>query len=160
MKHFQILTALALGFVLVLTGKAQELSAAKEKEIIQQVEKTTQAIRAAYEAGDVEGAMKYHHPEAQKTIHYSIYQDSRDKVEQGLDQVARANELEFIFEGKPERYIVSKDMVVMQSKFTIELDPKNGGQKHVADRRILAVYVKSKMSPTGWARIHEIIQFP
>jgi hypothetical protein len=59
------------------------------------LEKTGAAIRAAFAAGDVATAMKYHHPEVIKALAYNKVLVGRDAVAADLASALRQYHLEF-----------------------------------------------------------------
>jgi ketosteroid isomerase-like protein len=121
------------------------------------LEKTSEAIRAAFARGDIETIMSYHHPDVIKAISYDKYLVGLDAVKADLLGALRLFNLEFV-EHRVENTFFQGDTAVEQSVFTIKGTPKNGGGAFVFKGRALVVYVRYKGSPTGWASIREVIQ--
>jgi ketosteroid isomerase-like protein len=103
------------------------------------LQKTGEAIRAAFARGDIETIMAYHHPDV---IKLGTLQAFNLEFEQFRDE-------NIFFQG---------DTAVEQSVFTIKGTPKGGGPPFLFKGRSLVVYVRYKKSPTGWASIRELIQ--
>jgi hypothetical protein len=58
----------------------------------------------------------------------------------------------------PRESLIQGNTAVEQTVFTIQGTPKKGGAPFLFKGRAQVVYVRYKMSPTGWASIREIIQ--
>ncbi|HZD51191.1 MAG TPA: DUF4440 domain-containing protein [Silvibacterium sp.] len=121
------------------------------------LEKTGAAIRAAFAAGDVTTAMKYHHPSVNKALSYNKVLVGRDAVAADLANTLRQYRLEFV-ENRVECLLIQNDTAVEQTLFAIKGTPIAGGQPFLFKGRTMVVYVRYKESPTGWASIREIIQ--
>jgi ketosteroid isomerase-like protein len=121
------------------------------------LQKTGQAIRAAFARGDIEAIMAYHHPDVIKATGYDRYLVGRDAVKADLLTTLQAFTLEFD-QHHVENTFFQGDTAVEQSVFTIKGTPKNGGTPFLFKGRSLVVYVRYKKSPTGWASIRELIQ--
>jgi len=121
------------------------------------LEKTSIAIRAAFSAGDVATAMRYHHPEVRKALAYNKVLIGRDAVAADLESTFQQFHLDFI-ENHVESLLLEGDTAIEQTRFTIRGTPLRGGDPFLFKGRSMIVYVRSKESPTGWASIREIIQ--
>jgi ketosteroid isomerase-like protein len=121
------------------------------------IEKTGDAIRAAFAAGDVATVMKYHHPEVVKALGYNKVLVGRDAVAADLAGGLRQYHLEFT-ENHVESLLIESDTAVEMTRFAIKGTPIAGGQPFLFKGRTMVVYVRYKDSPTGWASIREIIQ--
>ncbi len=92
------------------------------------LEKTSEAIRAAFAVGDIATIMAYHHPEVVKSLSYANYLIGREAVQ--------------------------KHVAATLQRFHLEW--KENNVRSIL--RAMVVYVRYKNSPTGWASIREIIQ--
>jgi ketosteroid isomerase-like protein len=121
------------------------------------LQKTGEAIRAAFARGDIEAIMAYHHPDVIKALSYDKYLVGRDAVKADLLGTLQAFNLSFE-QSRVENTFFQGNTAVEQSVFTIKGTPKNGGTPFLFKGRSLVVYVRYKKSPTGWASIRELIQ--
>jgi ketosteroid isomerase-like protein len=121
------------------------------------LEKTSEAIRAAFARGDIDTIMSYHHPDVIKALSYGRYLIGRDAVKADLLETLRRFNLEFT-DHRVESTLFQGDTAVEESVFTIKGTPKSGGESFLFKGRAMVVYVRYKKSPTGWASIREIIQ--
>jgi ketosteroid isomerase-like protein len=119
--------------------------------------KTGAALRAAFERGDIEAIMAYHHPDVIKALGSDRYLVGREAVKADLLHAFQTNRIEFK-ESRLESVFFQGDTAVEESQFTIQGTPKNGGAPFLFKGRSMVVYVRYKSSPTGWASIREIIQ--
>ena len=149
---FYFVTIVSLAFILfTTTGRA---ASDTDREAL---EKTGAAIRAAFAAGDVSAAMKYHHPDVVKALSYNKVLIGRDAVAADLGNALRQFHLEFV-ENRVESLLIENDTAVEMTLFTIRSTPLAGGQPSIFKGRTIVVYVRYKESPTGWASIRELIQ--
>jgi ketosteroid isomerase-like protein len=127
------------------------------------VEKTGAAIRAAFAAGDVAAAMRYHHPEVRKALAYDKVLVGREAVAANLRETLAKFHLEFV-RNDVESLLIVGDTAVEQTLFTIRVStagPPTGaaaGASYEFKGRTMVVYVRYAESPTGWASIRELIQ--
>jgi ketosteroid isomerase-like protein len=121
------------------------------------LQRTGEAIRAAFAAGDVDAILAYHHPDVIKALSAEKYLVGRAAVKRDLLETLQGYNLQFE-ESHVESTFFQGDTAVEESTFSIRSTPKNGGQPFVFKGRSLVVYVRYKKSPTGWASIREIIQ--
>jgi ketosteroid isomerase-like protein len=121
------------------------------------VEKTGAAIRAAFAAGDVAEAMRYHHPEVRKALAYDRVLVGREAVAANLRDTLARFRLQFV-ENHVESLLIEGDTAVEQTLFTIRASPVGGGASYDLKGRTMVVYVRYSGSPTGWASMRELIQ--
>jgi ketosteroid isomerase-like protein len=121
------------------------------------LQKTGEAIRAAFARGDIETIMAYHHPDVIKATAYDRYRVGRDAVKADLLATFQTYNLSFD-QYHNENIFFQGDTAVEQSLFTIKASPKDGGAPVFFKGRSLVVYVRYNKSPTGWASIREVIQ--
>ncbi len=152
----KILRSLAVGTLLALACSMGETYAGPDKDR-EALQKTSEAIRAAFARGDVAAVMSYHHPDVIKALGFHKYLAGRDAVEADLRKTLQQFNLEFE-ENKVESLLIQGDTAVEQTVFAIKSTPKSGGEPYVFKGRTQVVYVRRKESPTGWASIREIIQ--
>jgi ketosteroid isomerase-like protein len=110
------------------------------------LEKTSEAIRAAFARGDVATIMAYHHPDVVKSLSYGNYLIGRDAVQRDVAATLQRFNLEWK-ENHVRSILIQGDTAVELTDFTIQ-----------GKGRAMVVYVRYKNSPTGWASIREIIQ--
>lgn len=134
------------------SGPASAASADRES-----LQKTDNAILAAFARGYVEGIMAYHHPDVAKALTYNKYLIGSDSVRKDLSETLGSFRLEFI-EHKVESLAIYGDIAVEQTIFTIRGMPKGTGVPFLFKGRAMVVYVRYEKSPSGWASIREIIQ--
>jgi ketosteroid isomerase-like protein len=152
-----ILLISCVAFTLVTSGCFAQGQYAGTSADRDSLAKTGAAIRAAFESGDIDAILAYHHPDVIKALGYNHYLVGRDALKADLQQSLQLNHLEFK-ESRVESVFFQGDTAVEESVFTIQGTPKNGGQPFQFKGRSLVVYVRYKHSPTGWASIREIIQ--
>jgi ketosteroid isomerase-like protein len=121
------------------------------------VERTGEAIRAAFAQGDIERIMLYHHPDAIKALGFHRILNGRSAVRKDLQHTLQQFRLEFV-ENRIESLLVLGDTAVEQTVFAIRGIPKSTGTPFLFQGRTMVVYVRSKQSPTGWVSIRELIQ--
>jgi ketosteroid isomerase-like protein len=127
------------------------------------VEKTGAAIRAAFAAGDVAAAMRYHHPEVRKALAYDKVLVGREAVAANLRETLAKFHLEFV-RNDVESLLIVGDTAVEQTLFTIRVSAAGApagdpaGASYEFKGRTMVVYVRYAESPTGWASIRELIQ--
>ena len=153
MKSTKLLTAIVVSVAVAVFT----VSAAAADTDRAALEKTGAAIRAAFAAGDVATAMKYHHPDVTKALSYNRVLVGRDAVAADLGNSLRQYHLEFV-EDRLESLLIENDTAVELAFFSIKATPVAGGQPWLFKGRTMVVYVRYKDSPTGWASIRELIQ--
>jgi ketosteroid isomerase-like protein len=127
------------------------------------VEKTGAAIRAAFAAGDVAAAMRYHHPEVRKALAYDKVLVGREAVAENLRETLAKFHLEFV-RNDVESLLIVGDTAVEQTLFTIRVSAAGAptgagaGSSYEFKGRTMVVYVRYAESPTGWASVRELIQ--
>jgi ketosteroid isomerase-like protein len=121
------------------------------------LEKTSEAIRAAFARGDVATILAYHHPDVVKALNYRKVTNGRDALEADLAGTLQQFNLEWK-ENRVESVLFQGDTAVELTAFTIKGTPKNEGEPFLFRGRAMVVYVRYKKSPTGWASIRELIQ--
>jgi ketosteroid isomerase-like protein len=121
------------------------------------LEKTSEAIRAAFARGDIATIMAYHHPDVVKSLSYGNYLIGRDAVQRDVAATLQRFSLEWK-ENQVRSILIQGDTAVELTDFTIQGTSKNRGDPFLFKGRAMVVYVRYKNSPTGWASIREIIQ--
>ena len=121
------------------------------------LEKTSEAIRAAFARVDVATIMAYHHPDVIKSLSYGNYLIGRDAVQEDVAATLQRFHLEWK-ENQVRSILIQGDTAVELTDFTIQGTSKNRGDQFLFKGRAMIVYVRYKDSPTGWASIREIIQ--
>lgn len=153
MKLFRYSTVIAL---LALVCLARNAYAASDKDR-NALQKTSEAIRAAFAKGDVATAMEYHHPDVVKVLTFNKRLNGRDAVAADLRGTLQHVNLEFV-DNQVESLLIEGNTAVEQTLFAIRGTPKEGGEPFVFKGRAMVVYIRYKKSPTGWASIREMIQ--
>jgi ketosteroid isomerase-like protein len=151
-----VLVAIAFGLLasVGVAGAQSYRGTEKDREAIQ---KTGEAIRAAFARGDVDGIMMYHHPDVIKALTTGPYQIGGEAVRAGLVGTLEAFSLSFTTSHVDNTFFQG-DTAVEESTFAITGTPKHGGAPFVFKGRSMVVYVRYEKSPSGWASIREIIQ--
>ncbi len=121
------------------------------------LEKTSEAIRAAFARGDIATIMAYHHPDVVKSLSYGNYLIGRDAVQGDIAATLQRFHLEWK-ENQVRSILIQGDTAVELTDFTIQGTSKNRSDPFLFKGRAMIVYVRYKNSPTGWASIREIIQ--
>lgn len=153
MKIFRLSCFAALLAFICLTGK----TFAESGDDRQALAETGVAIRAAFAAGDVDTAMRYHHPDVEKALSFHKTLIGRQAVAADLRSTLSQSHLEFV-ENHVESLLIEDKTAVEQTLFTIKGTPTKGGEPFLFKGRAMVVYVRYKESPTGWASIREMIQ--
>ena len=94
MKHTNLCTAAVV--LLALAAYAVGASAASSGSDREALEQTGTAIRAAFMAGDLATAMKYHHPDISKALSYNKVLVGRDAVAADLRSTLLQYRLDFV----------------------------------------------------------------
>ena len=152
----KILTSLAV-VVLMAVGCLAGDTYVGSNQDRDSLQKTSEAIRAAFARGDVEAIMAYHHPDVIKALAYDKYLVGREALKADVAGTLQRFNLEWI-ENRVESTFVQGDTAVELTAFAIKGTPKNGGQAFLFEGRAMVVYVRYQKSPTGWASIREVIQ--
>lgn len=121
------------------------------------LEKTSEAIRAAFARGDIPAIMSYHHPDVIKSLNYAHPLNDRDAVQADITALLQRFSVEWK-ENTVRSLLIQGDTAIELTDFTIQGTPKNQGQPFTYRGLVMVVYVRYKNSPTGWASIREIIQ--
>jgi ketosteroid isomerase-like protein len=153
LRFFRNSTVLAL-FALVCLARNVYGASDKDRNAL---EETSEAIRAAFAAGDVDTAMEYHHPDIIKALAFHKYLKGRDAVAADLRGTLQQFTLEFV-ENQVDSLLIEGNTAVEQTLFAIKGTPKGGGEPFLFRGRAMVVYIRYEKSPTGWASIREIIQ--
>lgn len=153
MKFATFLAAVSMIAAGCATNSASVATSADQEAL----QRTDDAILAAFARGDLDGIMAYHHPQVAKALTYDKYLVGRDAVGEDLAKSLSLFRLEFV-EHKVESLMIHGDAAVEQTTFTIKGTPKAGGATFLFKGRAMVVYVRYEKSPSGWASIREIIQ--
>jgi ketosteroid isomerase-like protein len=159
MKHtriaFLVLFA-ALLSVCVCKCAAQQSFEGSERDRVA-LQKTGDAIRAAFAAGDVDAVMRYHHRDVEKWFSPTEHVMGREALRAGMEKTFQSARVEFV-SNEVESLLFAGESAVEVSSFVIRATPKNGGAPSLLKGRAMVVYIRSSESPTGWASIRELIQ--
>jgi ketosteroid isomerase-like protein len=145
---------LVVGLALLCLARTGYAASDKDRSAI---EKTGEAIRAAFAQGDVATAMEYHHPDVVKALGFHKQLKGRDAVAADLRGTLRQFNLEFVM-NQVESLLIEGNTAVEQTLFAIKGTPKTGGEPFLFKGRTMVVYIRYEKSPTGWASIREMIQ--
>ncbi len=159
MSHRRIPTLLttSIAIALIAVGSFAINSHARTDADRESLEKTRDAIRAAFARGDVPAIMSYHHPDVVKSLSYGHFLNDRDAVQADMTALLQRYNVEWK-ENNVRSLLVQGDTAIELSDFTIQGTPKSQGEPFTYRGRAMVVYVRYKNSPTGWASIREIIQ--
>lgn len=157
-RVLRVVSVVAFAVMLVSAGRcvAQDSFAGSEQDRAA-LQKTGDAIRAAFAAGDVDAVMAYHHRKVEKWLNSTKHLVGRDAVRADLEQTFQSARLEFA-SSEVESVLFTGNAALEVSSFSIRGTPKNGGEPFLFKGRAMVMYVRSKESPTGWASIRELIQ--
>lgn len=159
MRHFRAVPLL-IGLIMLFVSATSSFSAdrfAGSKQDQESLRKTGEAIRTAFARGDIDAVMAYHHPDVIKALASNKYLVGREAVRAELAETFRNFRLEFV-EDRVENTFFNGRTAVEESLFTIRGTPRAEGIPFLFKGRSMAVYVRDRRSPTGWASIREIIQ--
>lgn len=149
---------LCTAFLLAQAGRclAQDSFNGSERDRIS-LQKTGNAIRAAFAAGNVDAVVSYHHRNVEKWLSPTTHLVGRDAIRANLEETFQSTKLEFV-SSQVESLLFTGNSAVEVSSFTIRGTPKSGAAPFLFKGHSMVVYVRSKASPTGWASIRELIQ--
>jgi ketosteroid isomerase-like protein len=159
MRHTRVSTLITtcIAIVLIVTGCSATTSRARTEADRESLEKTSEAIRAAFARGDIPAIISYHHPDVVKSLNYGHLLNDREAVQADITGVLQRFSLEWK-ENNVRSILIQGDTAVELTDFTIQGTPKSQGEPFIYRGRAMVVYVRYKNSPTGWASIREIIQ--
>jgi ketosteroid isomerase-like protein len=121
------------------------------------IDKTNEAVRAAFARGDVPAILSYHHPDVTKALAYHKYLIGRSALEADLRATFDNYGLEFL-QNDVESLSIHGDVAIEQILFSVKGTPKKGGAPFLFKGRTMIVLVRYDKSPTGWATLREIVQ--
>ena len=121
------------------------------------IEKTSEAVRAAFARGDIPAILAYHHPEVTKALAYNRYLVGRSALEADLRSTFENYSLEFL-QNDIEILSIHGDIATEQILFSVKGTPKKGGSPFLFKGRTMLILVRYDKSPTGWATLREIVQ--
>jgi ketosteroid isomerase-like protein len=121
------------------------------------IEKTNEAVRAAFARGDIPAIIAYHHPDVTKALAYNRYLVGRDALEADLRSTFENYSLEFL-QNDVEILSIHGDIATEQILFSVKGTPKRGGAPFLFKGRTMLILVRYDKSPTGWATLREIVQ--
>jgi hypothetical protein len=128
MKAKTLLISLSLILTCVFCyGQAPEITGGSKADR-DSLARTSILIRAAFSRGDVDGIMKYHHPDVIKALSYKNYQRGANTVRSGIAETLKEYRLDFTGNDLESLYI-NGNTAVEQTLFTIQ------GTLKVADSR-------------------------
>ena len=150
-------TLLVLTIAFSLTGAATAKQPTDSKADQAAIDKTSEAVRAAFARGDVPAILSYHHPDVTKALAYHKYLVGRSALEADLRATFENYALEFL-QNDVESLSIHGDIAVEQILFSVKGTPKKGGAPFLVKGRTMLVLVRYDQSPTGWATLREIVQ--
>lgn len=121
------------------------------------IEKTNEAVRAAFARGDIPAILAYHHPDVTKALAYDRYLVGRSALEEDLRSTFENYSLEFL-QNDVEILSIHGDIATEQILFSVQGTPKKGAAPFLFKGRTMLVLVHYDKSPTGWATLREIVQ--
>lgn len=159
MSHHRVSTLFATSIAIALVAVVCLAinSHARTDADRESLEKTSEAIRAAFARGDIPAIMSYHHPDVVKSLNYGHLLNDRDAVQADITALFQRFRLEWK-ENSVRSLLIQGDTAIELTDFTIQGTPKSQGEPFTYRGRAMVVYVRYKNSPTGWATIREIIQ--
>ena len=121
------------------------------------IEKTSEAVRAAFARGDIPAILSYHHPDVTKALAYDRYLVGRSALELDLRSTFEYYRLEFL-QNDVEILSIHGDIATEQILFSVKGTPKKSGAPFLFKGRTMLILVRYDKSPTGWATLREIVQ--
>jgi ketosteroid isomerase-like protein len=121
------------------------------------IDKTSEAVRAAFARGDVPAILSYHHPDVTKALAYDKYLVGRGALEADLRSTFENYTLEFL-QNDVELLSIHGDIATEQILFSVKGTPKRGGAPFLFKGRTMLILVRYDKSPTGWVTLREIVQ--
>lgn len=121
------------------------------------IDKTSEAVRAAFARGDVPAILSYHHPDVSKALAYHKYLIGRGALEKDLRATFESYSLKFL-QNDVESLTIRGDTAIEQILFSVKGTPRKDGKPFLFKGRTLLVLVRYDKSPTGWATLREIVQ--
>lgn len=121
------------------------------------INKTSEAVRAAFARGDIPAILSYHHPDVTKALAYDKYLVGRSALEADLRSTFEKYNLEFL-QNDVELLSIHGNVATEQILFSVKGTPKKGGAPFLFKGRTMLVLVRYDKSPTGWATLREIVQ--
>ena len=121
------------------------------------IEKTNEAVRAAFARGDTPAILAYHHPDVTKALAYNRYLVGRSALEADLRSTLENYSLEFL-QNDVEILSIHGDIATEQILFSVKGTPKKGGSPFLFKGRTMLILVRYDKSPTGWGTLREIVQ--
>lgn len=121
------------------------------------IEKTSEAVRAAFARGDIPAILSYHHPDVTKGLAYNRYLAGRSALEADLRSTFENYRLEFL-QNDVEILSIHGDIATEQILFSVKGTPKKNAPPFLFKGRTMLILVRYNNSPTGWATLREIVQ--
>src|ERR1700730_14939404 len=150
-------TLFVLTIAFFLTGPATAKRPTDSKADQAAIDKTSEAVRAAFARGDVPAILSYHHPDVTQALAYHKYLVGRTALEVYLLAPFENYALEFQ-QNDVESLTIHGDIAVEQILFSVKGTPKKGGAPFLVKGRTMLVLVRYDQSPTGWATLRETVQ--
>jgi hypothetical protein len=141
----------------LLAESASHHGKAERRTDAEQLQRTAEAIRAAYDRGDVAGSMAYHHPDIVKAACYDRLLVGSRAVEDDFRRRLGSHATAFVGR-EVEHLLLLEGMAIQTTRLTARRTPTGGGEPAMFRARTMSVYVRSGRSPTGWALIRAIVQ--
>jgi hypothetical protein len=130
---------------------------AEKRPDAERLQRTAEAIRAAYDRGDVAGSMAYHHPDIVKAAGYDRLLVGSRAVEDDFRRSVGNHATTFV--GREVEDLLLLDGVAIQTtRLTAKRTPSGAGEPEIFRARTMSVYVRSDRTPTGWVLIRAIVQ--
>ena len=121
------------------------------------IEKTNEAVRAAFAGADIPAILAYHHPDVTKALAYNKYLVGRSELEADLRSTFQNYSLQFL-QNDVEILSIHGDIATEQILLSVKGTPKKNGSPFLFKGRSMLILVRYDKSPTGWATLREIVQ--
>jgi len=151
------ISLMAVLAVVVITSGCSRQASVQSNTDRDALEKTSEAIRAAFASGDITTIVAFHHPQLVKSLSYGNYLIGRDAVQKDISRTLQQFNLEWK-QNRVRSIFIQADTAIELTDFVVQGTPKKQGAPFLFSGRAMIVYVRYKNSPTGWATIREIIQ--
>src|SRR5690349_25103579 len=104
------------------------------------IEKTSEAVRAAFFRGDIPAILSYHHPDVTKALAYNKYLVGRSALEADLRSTFENYSLEFL-QNDVEILSIYGDIAIQHILFSVKGTPKKGGSPFLFKVRTMLILV-------------------
>ncbi|MEM8987819.1 MAG: DUF4440 domain-containing protein [Pseudomonadota bacterium] len=142
------LTVSLLAAGAAIAGEAEDRAA---------VERTIEAVLAAFADSDVDRLVAHFHPGVVQIPSYDKILVNRQAAEDNYRAAFARAKFDFV-ENDIENLEVLDDTAVYHARYRLKISPLNGAEPSYRSGRYMIVMVRHADSPTGWATYRELVQ--